>query len=227
VSESGGGGERDEELAWLLAREQGEQRPPPTPELGARHDRLIALIEQLPIEPAPDLVRARTLQAIEAADAAEVAARRRRKLAIGALGIAAAAAVLFLILRQPRRDQVVARLEAPTVQFRSPGHPRGSSRAVGDIATLRGVGGASELRLYLDDDRIVIRCPGDPGCSVDTTGAVRAIVAEVTLALPGRYRSLILRGEPVPPPTGRLDDDVAAAIRAHVEVMAGPPFEVQ
>jgi hypothetical protein len=224
---NGDGSDLDEELSWLLARERGEPRPPPRPELAERYDRLISLIGQLPTEPVPETVQARTLRAIEAADAAAVAARRRRTLLVAAACIASAAALLLLVLRKPPRT-AVAMAPSLAVEIRRSGTVRGDIASVGDILTVRGnLEGPGELRIYLDEDRLVIRCPGDPGCREERAGRARAILAELALQMPGEYRSYLLVGAPVPPPTGRASDDLAAATAAGIAVTTRVPLQVQ
>lgn len=117
--------DHDDELAWLVARERGQPGPPVSAATAARHERLEALLKDLPAMPAGVPPRAGwqrdVLAAIDAADAeAEVASDpaavgaidpappkrtsspRRRWAAPGAILAAAAIVVIVLAVWRDR-----------------------------------------------------------------------------------------------------------------------------
>lgn len=138
---------------------------------------------------------------------------------------AAAVAGLFVYLRG-----------ASTVQPVEPGleiaihqggeRVRGRAPAAGDVLVVRaGTGGAAraEVRVYRGDGELVARCGDGPGCRREGD----LVEARVELPSPGEYRGLLLfSAEPIPPPAGSLDADVAAARAAGARFELSPPVVV-
>lgn len=94
---------------------------------------------------------------------------------------------------------------------------RGSEARVGDTVHLAvsGGSGARALWLYRDEQRLVLRCPGDPACAMTDAG----IAVSLELAEVGNYAIVALAGDgAVPEPAGSYDDDTAAARRAGIAI---------
>jgi hypothetical protein len=80
----------------------------------------------------------------------------------------------------------------------------------------------SDLRVYRGSNELIFQCATSPACSRSRDG----IEAKVTLDKPGTYRTVVLVSEGVlPPATGDLDADYAAALRAGA-ARESPPIEV-
>jgi hypothetical protein len=80
----------------------------------------------------------------------------------------------------------------------------------------------SDLRVYRGNDELVFQCSTSPACTRTRDG----IEARVTLDKPGTYRTMVLVSEnTLPPSTGNLDADYAAALRAGT-AHESPPIEV-
>ena len=221
-----------EDEAWLLARERGEERAPPAPDRPVVYARIAALIAEMSPADKPTAIRApqgwerRALAAIDAEERSRPAARKRRLvLAAVAVGVLAAAAVAVILIAPDHR----VRSPMLALEFRAGGElNRGGPAAVGDVLIVRGeLPEAGELRLYREPDGLVARCPGDEGCRVQSRGTGRSMVMEVRLAAPGHYRAVLFAGSPLPPPTGSLEGDLAAATAAPGVTAVTKPLEVR
>lgn len=119
----------------------------------------------------------------------------------------AAAAVCVLQFRAPPRALAV------DVDVEHRVALRGSEAQVGDVARVTVSGGADHraLWVYRDEQRLVMSCPGDPGCAVSAAGITLAFeLREV-----GNYTVVALSsGAALAAPSGSYDDDTAAARRA-------------
>lgn len=104
---------------------------------------------------------------------------------------------------------------------------RGAEAQPGDLLRLTATtGGArySELRVYRNDEELVLRCSTEPPCS-RRRGELRA---SVTLDGVGRYQPLLLISEsPFPNSSSDLDADTDAALTAGAEVELGPRVVVR
>ncbi len=203
--------------------------PPDDHEIGcsicqsAREDyeRLGRALAELPPIKAPEGWERRVLDSLPASQSAT----GRVSWMPWALGLAAAAAIVFFIWRLDRptpgplsvRQQVVAT---------SSGR-RADSAAVGDsirVSTQGGSGEVRELRLYRDTTEVVARCPGDPGCAI-VDGAPQLTFV---LRAPGSYRSLAIVGpQKAPEPAGALDEDARAASAAGASVEVSRAVDVE
>lgn len=132
------------------------------------------------------------------------------------LGALAAAALLLLWLRRPTQPPMELALELAHAQ----GEPKVRSAApdevhLGDTVHLSVRGGEHRaLWLYLDS-QLLLACPGDPACKTDQPELLRASWQP---RLVGRYTVLALSGkQELPKPSGSLDADLSAALRAKVE----------
>jgi len=145
-----------------------------------------------------------------------------------ALGLATATGLILGLvwltrLRMPAHDVILAaRIEAGA------GHFRGLDDArPGQVLVLHArVGRAphAELRLYRDDRRVVMACSSAAPCR--RTGDV--LDARVTLEAIGIYQPVLLvSGEAIPAPGGRLDEDAGAAHRQGARVTLSDPIVVR
>ena len=128
----------DDEHAWLLARERGEQGPPVADRRARRYAQIGHLIARLPASPAGTTDRAGwehdVLAAIDAEERRAGVARRRRRAAAAA-GFAIAAVVAIVLVG--RRDVPAVAPERPSGSAErevSPGRAtRGTPRAPGSL----------------------------------------------------------------------------------------------
>jgi len=94
---------------------------------------------------------------------------------------------------------------------------RGPEARVGDVVrlTVSGGGGERALWVYRDEQRMVIRCPGDRACAVTDAG----IAVALELGAIGSYSIIALAADgALPLPSGSYEDDTAAARRAGVAI---------
>jgi hypothetical protein len=96
--------------------------------------------------------------------------------------------------------------DATTVQ---PGDQLSVEATVGDVAF-------NELRVYLNDEDLVLSCSGDPPC--ERRGD--RLQAMTTMSSVGRYQAVVLSSaSPIPPPSGEgLDVDAGRAGRAGASI---------
>jgi hypothetical protein len=154
-------------------------------------------------------------------DRVRAATRRRRPIKWAAIGaIVAAAAASLLWWSVPGRPEAEPAPREPVrppsshAAFESSIVPsddvmRGAARArLGD--RLRGTvrGGKHRAMWLYHNDRLLLRCPGAPGCAASD----RVLSLEVLLDLLGRYTLVgVSHDAPLPAPTGGFDEDLAAA----------------
>lgn len=216
-----------QDVAWLEARERGAPvLPQIDPQRAAAYDEIQALIAGLPDESAPNGWEHDVLAALPPPGRAELstsvaqltgtAARKNptaaSKLHSGrgrwiALGTTLAALAAVVLWRQlpgaPDVDTVADGTPLTRVVHRA-----GSRAGLGNDATVGDTlhvevnePGPGELRVYRDDQEVVMRCPGPPPC----VRSARRLEGELRLAAPGQYRAVYL----MPAPTGRLTSTLA------------------
>lgn len=153
----------------------------------------------------------RTLARARAAPAPVTPLRRRSRAVIWAAGaaLAAAAVILFLILRpaddpapgEPRLAVVVKEVGG----WRGQAHP-------GNIVVAEPASVAAkhvEVRVYREARAVVARCPGGG------EGTCKGAALTWTVPSVGKYQIVLLTSDaPIPAPHGSLDDDMAAATAA-------------
>lgn len=162
---------------------------------------------------------------VRAAVAAREARRAgwRLRLMIPA-GVAAALVLLFLLV--PDREPMPVALQAE-VELGSGAMRRGREPHPGDVLRLRGAtGGAphAEIRVYLNDAELVLRCSTAAPCR----RRAESLEASVVLDSIGSYQPVLLVSDrPLPGPVATLDDDAAAAIAAGAHIAMSRQVEVR
>ncbi len=150
-------------------------------------------------------------------------ARRYRSRSRWLAPAAAAAVLVFLLLRPPEPVEMslAVRVEAgATVR-------RGEEANLGDRLVLEANAGPdrhAELRVYRNDRQLVLHCSNEPPCirRGDT------LQASLPLDAPGTYQSVLLSAEePLPAPAHGLDADTAAALDAGASFELGTEIEVR
>lgn len=145
--------------------------------------------------------------------------RRRWWLWIAAPLAAAAAALLALSLRGSGHGPG----DGPALAFavRRPGQAeamRSEHARPGDVLDVNiRTGGAAhvELRIYREDQALIVRCTDRPPCARDGD----EVTATIPLDERGRYQIVFLYGEqPLPAPGARFDEDLARARAAGATV---------
>jgi hypothetical protein len=134
-----------------------------------------------------------------------------------ALPAAAAALALFLVLR-PGAQPAGPALAYAIIPGGASAPMRGDHAKPGDALEVRiQTGGAAhaELRVYRDDDTLIVRCSDAPPCSLRDG----ALTARVVLEERGRYQIAFVHGaQPIPAPAPQLDQDLAQARAAGATV---------
>jgi len=95
-----------------------------------------------------------------------------------------------------------------------------SDAAIGDVLQVAVAGGThGELRIYRDDREVVLRCPGQAGC----TREPGRLSAELPLTGPGRYRAVyLLTRSP-----GHAEDPALSRSKGVVQNHGSMRYEVQ
>lgn len=129
--------------------------------------------------------------------------------------------VALLLIPQWPRAPLVPTLEVEVRPLASGPARRGTEAGLGDRLLLRArTGGAShaELRVYLNDAELVLRCSSKPPCRRQDE-MLRATLALNAL---GTYQSLLLVSDhPLPAPVEDLDGDAGRALAAGARVELG------
>lgn len=124
-----------------------------------------------------------------------------------AVGIVAVV-VASSMIAPPREASLRARIVAQSPVM------RGQIAYAGDVLVAEAVAGSpghAELRVYAEEEGLVLRCPGDGRCTVGE----EATSVRLKLDTPGVYHVLLITSErPLPPPLGSFEADVAALPRA-------------
>ena len=233
------GRREDDEVAWLLARANGQAGPSISESNASRYEKLEGLLGDLPPTPAgatpTEGWQDRVLAAIDAEEAGRAASRRRWiawlvPLSVATAGAAVVAGSLWLRDAPPG---AIARASALEVHIVAAGAslPGMATAMVGDAMVVRGaVDGDGELRVYDDAGAELGRCAATGGapaadCRVTHSGSRLALELTTTLRVRGAFRPLLF-APPLPGPSAGLDRDVAAARRASVEVVRAEPVIV-
>lgn len=169
------------------------------------------------------------------APAPDPAAPQRPWLAI--VGSLAAAAALLLWLARPTPPPPgptpstddgavpVPRLELRTIA--GSGVMRGDEAHVGDELELRATTAGhavAELWVYANDRTLLLRCPGQAGCSREGD----ELRGRLPLRGRGRIQAvLVLSDDPIPPPEGALGSDARRAAEAGATMLMADPLEVR
>jgi len=153
-------------------------------------------------------------------------ARRNPRHAWWIAPAALAAAVALAVLVRPRP----ARPPSPQldVSVQSGGTVRRTRESQpGDrlrLHTATGAQGQAELRVYLNDRALVLRCSIEPPCESEPGG----LAATLTVAERGTYQpALFTSARALPAPVGDLERDVEAAFQAGTEVVLGQEIRVK
>lgn len=235
----------DDDVAWLLARAQGQPGPSISENSAARYEKLEALLSDLPATPSGGTPRAgwqeRVLAAIDdeeasraasAAGRATVAGRRRTHwlVPVGMVAVAGAAAAVGtgLWLREGAPG-VIAIAPILDVHIEAAGSNLGAKTPamVGDAMVVRGVvDGAAELRVYDDEGVELARCVAPAQeCSVTRSGTRTTFQLTMTLRVRGVFVPLLF-APPLAGPSAGLDLDLRAAGAASLDVIRGEPVIV-
>lgn len=241
------------DVAWLAARERGEQALPPLDsQRAAAYEKLQGLVAALPDEPVPPAWNDDVLAAIRAGQQPQLMeiskpavttatstagepislADRRittrsplaRRMKLAAAGVIAAAAVLaiWMVSRSPR--------PAPRGLTVSVLHYEGKrasvvvgEAALGDVIVVEAsTADIDELRIYRDDQEVVLRCPAPSIADAATCERKPGvIVSRLRLTAPGRYRAVGLSPAPTKPSSGNLATDLADC---HCQPHTTPPI---
>lgn len=183
-------------------------------------DRIELALAQLGAEHEPPAGwEARVLAQIGAAQR-----RRRPRWTYTAPGLALAAALAILVFRPPGPPEVSGRateagaavalsLDVQVSDRRLARRSQRGERQIGDVVHVTVSGGARRraVRIYRNEIRLVMRCPGDPACRPSD----EALTADFTLSEVGTYTIVALTSSSsLPPLPGSYDADTAAARRA-------------
>jgi len=137
-----------------------------------------------------------------------------------------AAALVLLVLLVPDREPIPVALHAE-IELGSGDVRRGHEPHPGDVLRLRGTtGGAphAELRVYLNDVELVLRCSTAAPCR----RREESLQASVLLDSIGSYQPVLLVSDrPLPEPLATLDDDAAGAIAAGARIAMGRQIDVR
>ena len=197
----------------------------------AEHERIGALIAQLPLAGAPPGWEARTLGRIAVQS---IAWKKHRRLALAAMVGAAAAVVILVVATRPGKQRAYQADEiSASVAFEIvPGHEMRAIRASRSIPLSRdGMGAPIEahlgddlvvhanlgawkhydIRVYLAKRELLVSCPGSgpPICQAFPPRL------DWRLASVGSFSVLMLVSpQAIPPGRGTLDEDMAAAANA-------------
>lgn len=203
-------------------------------EPGEAERAITALLRSTGLEGEDSAWQAEVLEAIDGAPPTSAPSRGWRGV-VTPLVTAAVAAAAVLVLWNPDQGTPTPEGEGgaggsptPGVTVRALDHAtvRGDERfhagAEIELRAVTGDAAFAELRVYHDDRALLVRCPGDSACTA-TEGVITT-----SLRLPARGQVqplLLLAKEPLPEPTGSLDEDVAAAVGARVIVPE--PIEIR
>lgn len=184
-------------------------------------DPLERALGELPSPAPPEGWQAEVFEAIDREE--RVSTRRRRLYSIMPFAAAAIALLSWRRLSPAPEDAPAIGLEVVPGEV-----ARGGSVALGDTLRVRArLTGAGELRVYRDEGEIVLRCPGDVGCSERREGGQRSLLGELRLAAPGRYDVIVVSGGGVLAPAGRFADDLRAAQVSGAQITKEPPLNVR
>lgn len=233
------GRREDDDVAWLLARANGQARPRISDTSASRYEKLEGLLGDLPPTPAgatpTEGWQDRVLAAIDAEEAGRAASRRRWIAWLIPLGVATAGAAAIggsLWLRaEPPRAIAIAPVLDVHIEAAGARLPAVSPAMVGDAMVVRGaVDGVGELRVYDDAGVELVRCAATGGasaadCRVTHPDARTRLELTMTLRVRGSFHA-VLFAPPLPGPSAGRDRDLEAARRASVDVVPAAPVIV-
>jgi hypothetical protein len=229
------GRREDDDVAWLLARANGQARPSISETSASRYEKLEGLLGDLPPTPAgatpTEGWQDRVLAAIDAEEAGRAASRRRWIALLVPLGVATAGAAVIggsLWLRaEPPRAIAKAPVLDVHIEVAGARLPGVASAMVGDSMVVRGaVDGAGELRVYDGADAELARCAAPAAeCRVTRSGASTALELTTVLRVHGAFHA-VLFAPPLPGPSAGLERDLEAARRANLDIMRAAPVIV-
>lgn len=154
-------------------------------------------------------------------------AGRRRRRRIWLLAPAGAAALAVLLLLRAGPETALEPSIAVRVVDSGDAPRRGRDAQPGDRLELRGVtGGAgfAELRVYLNETELVLRCSSEPPCE-RRPGELRAVLE---LRWVGSYQAALFAGdEPFPEPLPDLDADAGRVLERGARVELAPTVRVR
>lgn len=222
---------RDDEAAWILARERGLPAPSISEERAARYERLQALLADLPESPVspPDGWEERMHRALEAgasgpasdtrADGAQpgtrLAAVRRRWRTVTMVAGAALVLIIVLAVRHspsaPAAPAIAFAVERAAPDLLGPAPGSSTRPRSGDQLVVRAIGNQhAELRVYDDAGVEQARCAASgPGCRLERTGDEITLI--LTMAV---HTDHVLRAFVFTPPLGTPPEGLAADITA-------------
>lgn len=235
--------ESELDTRWLLARSRGEPEPEIPAERAEQYRQLEALFVELPRLPARPVARPgwkeRAREALQATTSARqdeapapVAAnqpsgtvrdmRSRRRLRwSAAFGVALTAAAVLIIIRAVRPGELPHASLAITVEAGQDN--RGGEPAVGDAVVVR-ARGVGELRIYDGNGVEQARCGNaGPPCKIERRQEVDTLVLTMSVNKPGILR-VVRFSAPLTGASSGMDGDVAAAVRAGIDVAVQDPL---
>jgi len=127
----------------------------------------------------------------------------------------ALAAALVVVIMPPSRDaalQLAVSFDKSSTVVRM----SGSNAQLGDLVHATAAGGGAHRAVWIyHNETLLVACPGAAPCRADAD----RVTADVPLRAIGTYQIVALAASAaLPTPTGKFDDDVAAAERAAVTV---------
>lgn len=178
----------------------------------APYERIIDRIATLPpIEPPADSWQDLADRATRAGLVERPRPRWKPVVAGGALA-AAAAVLLWVWLRDPGTVRPPEAPKAVAVMVERDGEPmRASGAVVGDVLmwTINLPHPVVEVRIYRDEETLVLRCPGADGCPSVQPGPPR-MQGRLRLDRSGSYRVVAIGGDrAAPPPSDSVNVDLA------------------
>jgi hypothetical protein len=229
-----------DDIAWLLARANGQPGPSISETSAARYEKLEVLLSDLPATPAGATPREgwqdRVLAAIDEQEAgraasapggASVLALRRRThwlVPVGMLTVACAAVTGVALWLRGGAPGPIATAPILDVYVEAAGANLGAKAPamVGDAMVVRGVvDGAGELRVYDDEGLELARCvAAAQECSVTRSGKRTTLQLTMTLRARGAFHPLLF-APPLAGPSAGLDVDLRAAGAASLDVIRG------
>lgn len=154
----------------------------------------------------------------EARVLAAAAPPRKRPWWVFAIGPALVAAIAIVMIAIPKKPPRA--LEVSIFVKKSPVVVRGETRDdlesrertahLGDTVQVRASAGAKVVALWIyhDEHELVLRCPGQPGCTAITDG----VTADLAISRIGSYQVVgVSSAADLGEPTGNYDADVAHA----------------
>jgi hypothetical protein len=232
--------DRDNEAAWLLAREQGRPGPTIAQSRVERYARLEALFAELPATPVAPLPgwRERTLTALHSAVANAPAgdfsnagvgpAKPQRRRWIAPLALAALVAALVILFAVDKLSGVGDPGVPQIAMTVLPGAASRGEPSIGDTLVVRASRpGSPELRVYGADGALQASCTEEagPGCRADRAGGRVTLILEMPIKKRGMLRA-VLYASALPASIG-INGDMEAARTAGVAATPSAPLTIR